>query len=167
MNPMAWFVDTDEGRVNLDHVVRTGEIRRDGRCTLFDAEGISLGLALADDITLGVIIPAAAGFFATVVTVVDSDMRPTLEDLYVNRISIVAWHVSPWLHETYRTRPIIAGEATSNQSVLIERPDDWLDDFEEECSYKNIQAARDKILERYQKEWDRRQERRSKAASPG
>jgi hypothetical protein len=160
---MPQFIRTDDGLVNADHIAHARH-RHDGKVVLRDRDGKSLGVADQDDLETGILIPAAAGIFATVITVngVYSAAPPTADCVYVDRVPIVAWRISRYTSDSYIALPVVAGIG-SDQTALIERPNGDLDSPDDRL-YENLDAAKADFLEKAQREWQRLADRKAAKA---
>jgi hypothetical protein len=108
------------------------------------------------------IVPAAAGQFATVITLNNFtlnnfDERPAAEDLSVERVPIVAWCITTWLNgegpADHLSEPILPGPtAESNQCVLVELPRGSYGD--PAPAFDSLESAKRKHLANVQRDWD-------------
>jgi len=161
---MTRFVDTDTGLLNLDHVARiTRRLAKGGvTFTFYEAAGTSLGSFTTaggfDPETLtDPIIAAAPGAMAFVLTVYTFEGRPSESDIWTTELPIVAWRVGRLC-----AAPIFPEYPTDNAIVLLPMPDGSLLSVDD-CSYPDLQHAKQAILGRFQGDWDRRHAARKMA----
>lgn len=120
----------------------------------YDDNGDKLGeLVNNPEEIVGVVVPAAAGAFAYVVTVDDPEdgSRPSEAGVWVATPQIVAWRVDGCV-----AMPVFVETRCRNETVLI--PDHGEAVREPESGiYKNLGNAKSHLLIRAQSEWDRKQ----------
>lgn len=158
---MPHFVDTDRGLINLDHVARmtSNQAPRRGAMAycFYGADGAVLGsLVTAADFDLmqlaAPVVPAAAGQTAVLVGVATEAcaVRPTPDDIWAERVPIVGWRLCYGC-----AQPVLIEEPSSNQTLLIALPGGKLVE-PDSCVHDSLEAALDWVLQRCQREWDRR-----------
>jgi hypothetical protein len=157
---MPIFIDIDHGSINLDHVARVTcnqvPLRDTTRFCFYGTAGAALGsLTTVADVDLveitAPVVPAAAGTVAVLITVIPESRgtRPTPDDVWVERVPIVAWRLCHG-----GARPVLIEQSCSNESALIEMPDGRLLSAGD-CTYGDLNGAKAAILADCQREWDR------------
>lgn len=117
------FVSTDGGYVNLDHVAEV-QYTADGRSLLFkSADGRALGKmrdagAIDLEELTAAIVAAAKGATAVSILVCHTDDRPTEDDLFVERVPVVAWRLA-----FGGAIPVLIEPSVSTETTFIETPD--------------------------------------------
>jgi hypothetical protein len=161
---MAHFIMTREGSVNLDHVARTKPAADGNGERLYDKDGELLGVTYGE-IPTGTFVPAAPGFYATVITVDSIGHRPTEKDVWAERMPVAAWRIdeAPESKQEYAT-PILPDGMCGNQVALVELPDGRLCNYD--STYDGIVDAKATILLYHQNEWDRRHGEKKECAAP-
>ena len=153
---MARMIKTDDGWVNLDHIVT---VEAGGGELLFkDAQQCVLAVAsdqsLDPDEVLAPVIPAtpALAAFAVAVRTSDDNGRPTEEDMLVDRVWVVGWR----LRGGHYPDPIVAPTPfSSSTAIFVAMPDGrvWDTTCEDLCiSFEEAEAC---LLQSAQQQWDR------------
>lgn len=90
------------------------------------------------------------------------------DDLFVERVQVVAWSISIVAGIRYAARPVIAGQPADDDHIYIERPDGKLEEVGT-GTFDDIEGAKNYVLKDAQNDWDREQrlkdEKAAKAAN--
>ncbi len=150
------FFKTENGWVNATFVVEIREVTAnrgvgiERKLIFIGNKGEELGrynnspLDFEPMNSMETVIPAAPDAKVTSILVDDGpDGNPT--ETHVGYLPIIAWRVT-----AEYARPILMEECAGNETWLIELPDGRLCSLDD-CTYDNLDAAREDILDRAQK----------------
>lgn len=145
------FIFTDDGAVNLRHVVKIIQ-GRDGnyKAELTTGEMPRLVMTSADmDRICEQVVPASGADKACVLTIGDIPPGETLPEIFTDFVTVIAWGIS--YGTAIPPRPIVPDALASNQHVLTQQHDGkwcWADG----AVYETLESAKADLANMHKKE---------------
>jgi hypothetical protein len=159
---MSHFVETDDGWVNLDHVLKVERAKVGERLLFLDRAGEIVAKLDSRGIDanelLAPVMPAAPGTAAVCIWVATDEGRPEEKDVIVTERAVIGWRFG--YHE-YPT-PVLCEPWTPGEHVLLRQPDDSLV-IADDCTFASVEDAKAGLLAHAQRRWD---EQRVDAKAP-
>jgi hypothetical protein len=149
---MAHFIETDEGLINLDHVIRITHNSK-GESVLHTVDGkstIGCELLSKDEDLRGTIIPAAPGTEAVVLAIWASVGRPTeTSSIHVRAEPIIAWREA----NGYAT-PVFLQSLLAAEYAFLAVRDGVRELAYDGGTFATLEDARADVLSQAQRRWD-------------